>query len=133
MPNDMMKVFSFDTGIEQILRQDDLKSARLPDRTASLLPSEDHPSVRLNELFRAASLDRRILAFLKPELQDKNILIPARYHAILREVQERLKKEAEKRKSGKGGDTLESAAELLEEEKELMVLLDTYRNLLHQG
>jgi len=133
MADDTMKLFSLDRGIEQILGWDDLEGSRLPDRTASLLPSEDHPSIRLNELFQAPSLDRRILATLKPDLQDKNILIPTRYHAILQDVHKKLKEEALKRKSEKGGEALEHAAGLLEDEKELMALLDTYRNLLHQG
>ena len=127
------RIFSFDTGIEQILQGGEQVSESLPETRASLLPSSDHMSRRLEELFEAPSLDRLILSQLEPELHDKNILIPRRYHAMLAGVHERLQKLAEERKGKKGGRALADAAALLDEEKELMGLLSTYRNTLHQA
>jgi hypothetical protein len=90
-------------------------------------------SRRLEELFEAPSLDRLILSQLEPELDDQNILIPTRYHAMLVGVHERLQKLAEEKKGKKGGRALADAAALLDEEKELMGLLSTYRSTLHQA
>ena len=127
------QIFSFDTGIEQILQGDETLSSGLPESRASLLPSSDHMSRRLEELFKARSLDRFILSQLEPELQDKNILIPTRYHAMLAGIHESLKSLAKKREGKKGGRALEDAVALLEEEKELLGLLSTYRSILHKA
>ena len=127
------KLFSFGKGIEQILRGDETANGSLPKTRATLLPSSDHMSRRLEELFEAPSLDRLILSHLEPELEDKDILIPTRYHAMLVGVHERLKGLAEKRRGEKGGRALEDAAKLLDEEKELMGLLSTYRSILHKA
>lgn len=133
MTDQIAKTFSLDTGIEQILKSGESETAKLPVDRSAILPSDDHLKIQLNRLFNAPSLDDQILSLLKPALLNKNILIPARYQALLKSIQRKIKKAAEKNKSGKGERALAEAAELLEEEQELLELLNTYRNILHKA
>lgn len=133
MPGDSLKILSFDTGIEQILRGGDPESSSLPDGTAALLPSEEHPDRHLDQVIQTPSLEDHILASLKPEISDKNVIIPSRYGPMIEETYEALRQAAEKSQSDTNTDLLEEAAHLLEEDQELMQLLMTYRNLLHKA
>ena len=128
-----MKVLSFDRGIEQVHQGGDPERTLLPSQRTSVQPSEKHPDVRLNQLFDASSTDRRLLDGLKPDIQDKNVLMPARYHDMLRKVHQCLKEALEHGRGEEGRRILEEAAALLKEEKGLMDLLETYRNILQQA
>jgi hypothetical protein len=127
------KSFSLDTGIEQILWGDKVKTANLPEDRGAITPSADLPDARLERLFNAPSLENFIAGLLKPSLKDKGLLIPARYQVALRHVRDLLKQMAEGADDSEEGRTLEDAAALLEQEDGLMELLNTYRNILHRA
>jgi hypothetical protein len=133
LADDMMKVFSFDRGIERVLQGGDPERTLLPSQRTSVQPSEKHPDVRLHQLFDAPSMDSRLLDGLKPDLHDKSILVPARYHAMLGKVHRWIREASEDGRGEEGRRILEEAAALLEEEKGLMDLLDIYRYILHQA
>ena len=130
---DRREIFSFENGIEGIIEGDYQDGVKLPEVPPYMSPSVEHLSGRVDEIIRTPNLDYYLISSLEPDVQDQSILNPSRYHAILVEVHERMKQEADKRKGRDAGRDLEKAAALLEEEKELRDLLNVYRNLLHQA
>ncbi len=130
-----LKFLALDTGIERIIRQSDHADAqRLPGTISKpLLPSEELPAQYLDQTLKKPSLEQQLLAFLKPDIKEKGILIPARYQALMKDVRNKLLKAAEKAERPGKGDALSEAAGVLEEELKQMALLNMYRRVLLRG
>lgn len=122
------KIFSFNTGIEQILANV-AEDTKLPDSTFQLIPSQVQPDNHLDRLFSAKGLEELAIDALMPELIDRELLIPERYKRRLQDSIDALKKEASLHK-GKDGENIFNAARMLEGEQELSKTLSMFRNLL---
>jgi hypothetical protein len=126
-------LLSFNTGIEQILVGSEKGADALPQSTG-LFPSDGPRRFHLDEAIRGkASLEETLLSHLSPEIQNRQILIPARYHAAMKETCESLKEEVEKRGASPNQKILTRAVTLLEREKDHMDLLNYFRNVLLKG
>lgn len=125
---DAGRILTFDVGIEQVLASLP-EDARLPEADRPLIPSEIEPDHHLESVLGAKGLDEVAVDALKPELTDRDLLIPERYRAMLDDSVEELKKEAASARSH-DGDALFQAATMLEADKGLVELLSTFRNLL---
>jgi hypothetical protein len=131
--NKIPNVFSPETGIERILWNEDQITTGLPEERGAITPSEDLFDLRLNRLFEATTLENLILAWLRPSLNDKNIIIPARYQAMLQEVHQRLEQMLTEMDDAESRQALQDAVSLINEEIEHRGLLNTYINLLHRA
>jgi hypothetical protein len=129
MPSQNIRVLSFDTGIDHIIQGDDVVPEKLPD-TTGLLPSEEHLRLHLDEMLHPLSLEEQVLNRLTPNISNKGILIPARFHSLIEETYHELKQQAEMPGPLNKKEALISAARVLEEEKELMDLLNSNRKIL---
>ena len=129
MPDNSIRVLSFDTGIEQIIQGDDIVSEQLPD-TTGLLPSEEHLRFHLDEALHSPSLEEQVINLLSPNISNKEILIPARFHSLIEETGSELMQEAEEHGLTNSKSDLANAVKVLQEEKELMDLVNSNRKIL---
>ncbi len=124
MALDRLTVLRFDTGIEEIVNLDGFESPSLPDADV-ILPNESYISSHLERVLTLPSFDSRILEELKPEVSFKEILIPTRYRALLRESLEVLEE-----MKGVDGELLNRGRELFEEENGLLSVFLFFNNIL---
>lgn len=123
------QAFSPNLGIERIIQSyEGPGSAMLPDSTRVLPTDALTGSAGLRDLY-APAWDRRMQAFLQPQLRSRDLLIPGVLSLRLKQAGRELAEAARKSKSA----PLRDAARLLEEDQDLKSLLETYRNLLLQG
>ncbi len=124
----------FETGIYRIERQDrrPCDDKLLPD-SGQVLPSEAPPARHLDRLLKPPSLENRLVAFLKPDITRKEILVPARYRALMEDVHGHLHIAAQNASGTDGSRVLENAARLLGQELKDMDLLNMYRSVLLKG
>jgi hypothetical protein len=117
----------FDTGIERIIRQDGTPESRLPEMTP-ILPSNDQPRDQLAEVLDQPSLLGAIDAFVRPEVHERDILLPTRFAALFHDLQGVMQEAVAHRPYA--AQELEGAAKLLAAEQADRDLLETYRNTL---
>ena len=122
------RILSFDVGIEEILEAIS-DEARLPDGDSPLIPSEMGPQNYIESILKARGLDELLVDALKPEVHELSMLIPERYGAMLLDTIDSLKMEAA-RSGEKDGEILFEAARSLEEDRGLVELMTTLRNIL---
>lgn len=115
-------------GLEQVLRQEQA-AVRLPETTLELFPADEQPTVHLEKLLRANSIESGILQALKPNLPNKEIFSPSRFNVLLDEAASSLK---DILAAGSDPD-LREALDLLQADRENKDLLNLYRSLLHKG
>jgi hypothetical protein len=125
-----LRSLNFDTGIEQIIREQGESDARLP-QSSSIFPSVEQTRPQLDQVLKRESLDDLVDSFLRPKVHHLEVLLPERYAALLDETQKELKAIA--KRDRQLGAELRDAAELLAEEQELRALLHAYRNTLLQA
>ena len=124
-----MKI-SIETGIEQILyEQSQVGEKNLPENINTLLPSEEHVNHELDKVFSATNLDDYLLALAKPEITNSDVLKPDVFHRLFSQLPDILDALSEDMDPECQQD-LNNAAVLLKEEKDLINLLNLYRNLL---
>ena len=130
MASDYLRVLSFDTGIEKILRESLDTPQALPDRVQFRPVGQQIPA-RLEGLLQAQTLERLVQDFVAPDVRDPEILTPARYEGLIQDCQQSLLSRAE---SGDADSAvLTKAADLLGDEQQLRALLSAYRNTLIQA
>jgi hypothetical protein len=117
----------FDTGIERIIRQDGTAESRLPEMTP-ILPSNEQPRLELDEVLDQPSLLGALEAFVRPEVHERDILLPNRFAGLFHDLQGVLQGAIEHR--GYAAEELRAAVKLLGEEQADRDLLETYRNTL---
>jgi type III secretion protein X len=120
---------SFAYGIDRVVHFH-APLAELPAR-ADLRPSEADSRPQLEMLLAAQTLDDWALAELLPRLANPEILTPARFAQVLREMMAALRRSASA--NPRAARSLGRAAGLLADEVAMRELLDMYRNALVQG
>ncbi len=125
---------AFDRGIDRIThaRQQELPS--LPEREQAL-PPDVGTQPQLESLLALPTLDDALNAALRPQLAQRDLLMPARFRDALQGALERLGAAAEQAQAGAPEDarTLNRAVRLLKEESSLRELAQMYRSALYQG
>lgn len=125
------RLMNFDHGIDDIVYAGKEQNAEgLPDRR-NLLPSDDNMRAQLSQLLEKPNTERFLEESLRPEIKDRDLLMPGQFANALRETLKSLTQAAETA----GGDarTLNRAVRLLKEETNLRELVAMYRSALYQG
>ena len=123
---------SFDAGIERILSRSDPIAPSLPESN-QVLPGETHYEEHLTDLLLPPSVEQALAESFRPDVEHREILTPVGYETALDETETTMRTSIDRSISRSDQEKLESAVQLLEEEKNLRELLRTYRHLLHQG
>jgi type III secretion protein X len=119
---------AFDRGIDRIVHE------RTPDalpEALNIAPSEMPQPAELDRLLALPNLDDYLQGTLHPQLDNKDLLQPARFRQALEGAREALRQAAED--DPENAKTLNRAARLLSEEADLRDLLQMYRSMLLQG
>jgi|RhiMethySRZTD1v2_1073278.scaffolds.fasta_scaffold00433_34 type III secretion protein X len=119
---------AFDRGIDRVVHE------RTPDalpQALNMSPSEMPQPAELDRLLALPNLDDYLQQALHPELDNKELLQPARFRQALEGAREALRQAAEA--SPEDAKALNRAARLLSEEGDLRDLLQMYRSMLLQG
>lgn len=128
-PNRLM---SFDHGIDTIVyaSKGEQAAQALPERR-NLTPSDDPVRAQLTQLLEKPNIGSFLEEVLRPEIGNRDLLMPSQFAEALREA---LKALADLAESG-GGDSrvLNRAVRLLKEETNLRDLVAMYRSALYQG
>jgi type III secretion protein X len=128
-PNRLM---SFDHGIDTITyaHKDEQVARSLPERR-NLMPSDDPVRAQLTQLLEKPNIGHFLEDALRPDIGDRDLLMPSEFAEALREALKALAGMAE---TG-GGDSrvLNRAVRLLKEETNLRDLVAMYRSALYQG
>ncbi len=127
-----MKITPLDKGLEDISWEIGEVANELPD-VSFLTPSELPPEHKLDSVILSPSVDEKILSSLKPPLKDRSITNPVRFNQLTISTANKLKKLADKMKAGSDRIVAKIAADVLDEQRELMEILNAYRKLLVQG
>ena len=126
----------FDRGIDRITHARQDATGGLPERGESA-PAETGARAQLDTLLAQPSLDDVLETVLRPQLEHRELMVPARFRAALDDVLQRLGTEAEAAPaSGADADQtriLNRAVRLLKEECGLRDLVQMYRSTLYQG
>lgn len=125
-----IKGISFDRGIERIISSREARQGELP-REGRLAPSDGRAVPRLDQLLYTPTLADGLIQELAPQLEDRDLLLPDRFHHALAGAQETLAQEAAHHPEHKA--LFRQAAALLREERALRDLLDMYRSALFKG
>ncbi|WP_276807898.1 hypothetical protein [Castellaniella defragrans] len=125
------RIMSFDHGIDTIVyaRKDEQSAQGLPERR-NLLPSDDPVRAQLTQLLEKPNIGRFLEDALRPDIGNRDLLMPSEFAEALREALKSLAGLAER-----GGDNrvLNRAVRLLKEETNLRDLVAMYRSALYQG
>ena len=128
-PNRLM---SFDRGIDNIVfaRKEDQAAQELPERR-NLTPSDDNVRPQLSQLLEKPNTVRFLEEELRPQIDDRDLLMPTRFADTLKDVLKDLTAQAD---AGVGDSrVINRAVRVLKEETSLRELVALYRNALHQG
>lgn len=126
------RLMSFDHGIDAIVyaRKDETNAQGLPERR-NLLPSDGNVRAQLSELLEKPNTERFLEDALRPDIGDRDLLMPSQFAEAMKEALRELAALAE----GGAGDSrvLNRAVRLLKEETNLRELVAMYRSALYQG
>lgn len=122
---------SSDTEIGRAAKRESLERVRLPS-AFSIRPDTAHHELHFLESFTSPSLEQRLVKSLCPAIGNPELLTPGCYQSMLERAQGELKETArglplENQKS------LQITSDLMDKQKELQDLLNTYRHVLHQA
>ncbi|MEG1681405.1 MAG: hypothetical protein RR326_15015 [Stenotrophomonas sp.] len=131
---------TFDRGIESITYARDQADMSMPERSQSA-PPEGGVRAQLAMLLERQTLDDSISAAIRPNLPDRDLLVPVKFREALDGALHRLKEAAASQTSSatnneEGGEKLRllnRATRLLSEESDLRDLVQMYRSALYQG
>ena len=127
------ELFSFTVGIEQILLdQGQHEDEHLPAST-TLFPSDIPLEQHLEQALGSHSLERAVLASLRPEVPHRESLLPGEMRTQLMEAARELGSNYQSAKRPEEREELAAALRVLEEDKDLRDMLNAYRNLLVSG
>lgn len=132
MAGEISNRLAFDVGIERISITSGPEVARLP-QTADVVPGDIAVEQKLADILYSPSWQQQLLDAIRTQVENREMLVPARYQAMLESAQEHLRLAAEKEENDEDREDLEAAAKFLDGAKELRDLLNTYRHLLHKG
>ena len=128
-PNRLM---NFDYGIDTIVyaRKDEQAARSLPERR-NLTPTDGPIRAQLSQLFEKPNIGSVLENALRPDIGNRDLLMPSQFAEALRETLKGLAHIAE---SGSGDSrVLNRAVRVLKEETNLRDLVAMYRSALYQG
>lgn len=130
---------AFDRGIDSVthLRPDDIRG--LPLRQEGP-PSELGGRPQLEALIDQPTLDQVLEDALRPQLENRELMVPSRFQSVLEGLHTALSRKLEEETSGEGTSLepedrriLQRAVRLLKSEQDLRSLVQMYRSVLYQG
>jgi len=127
----------FDRGIDSITYAQQDAQPSLPERSESA-PPEMGARAQLSELLDRPSMEDFLNTMARPQIVNRDLLVPARFREALDNALQHLRDAAAQRQpAGDGGDDdlrmLNRATRLLSEEVGLRDLVQMYRSTLYQG
>lgn len=123
----------FDRGIESITHARPEAATTMPE-SGDAPPPDVGARAQLDGLLQEHSMDDRLDEALRPRLENRALLAPARFHAALGAVQLLLRQTAQERADDSTeARVLNRAVRLLVEESSLRELVQMYRSALYQG
>lgn len=124
----------FERGIERILSRQDGATPGLPDGRR-LAPSDAPGVSQLEQLFTARGFEGFIDDAVRPQVPDRELLLPAAFRQALGEAQAVLRRRNEgiKDPRSRQARVLQRAIRLLSDEEDLRSLLRMYCSTLYQG
>ncbi len=126
-----MKITPLDQGIEEILWHEVGK--REVEIPSSIIPGDIPPENLLDELLRAPGLTERLTNSLSPQITHREILQPATFQTLTYHLPDRLREAAREADSSHTKRVLLEAADVFEEQRQHMEILNAYRKLLIKG
>ncbi len=132
MPNlNINRFMSFDRGIDNVVhRRSETETQGLPERR-NLTPSGDPVRTQLTQLLEQPNIGHILEEALRPEVDNRDLLLPSAFRTALQQVQKDLTALAHQ---GKGdGRILDQAIRVLNDETRLRDLVAMNRSLLYQG
>lgn len=123
----------FDQGIVSITHADREEATGMPERSDAP-PPDVGARAQLDMLLQKPSMDSRLGFFLRPDIENRDLLAPARFSAALGRVLENLRQAAKKEADASPRSrVLNRAVRLLNDESDLRGLVQMYRSALYQG
>ncbi|HVJ86622.1 MAG TPA: hypothetical protein VM452_13315 [Caulifigura sp.] len=123
---------NFDTGIEQILVQNDPRRTALPE-TGRTLPGDGQITHLLDQVLSPPSVEQSLMESFRPEITERDLLSPAGYESAREQAGPALQGALSSLPDSNDRQSVEQALQLLADDKSLRDLLNTYRNLLHRA
>jgi len=127
------RLMSFDYGIGDIVyagKDDSVEG--LSDRR-NLPPTDDNMRARLSQLLEKPNTESFLQEALRPEIGDRDLLMPSQFADVLREALKSLALAGQSPPWGGDARVLNRAQRLLKEETNLRELVTMYRSALYQG
>ncbi len=123
----------FDRGIDSITHVRGETASAMPER-GDAPPPDVGVRAQLDILLQKPSLDNRLDAALRPQLQNRELLSPGRFHEALNGVIQHLRQVAQNGPDApEQSRVLNRAVRLLTDESQLRELVQAYRSALYQG
>ena len=125
----------FDRGIDSITYAQQDAQPTLPERGESA-PPDVGARAQLSALLDRPSIDDFLESSTRPQIANRDLLVPARFRERLDNALQQLRDVAAQRQPAGGDDELRilnRATRLLSEEVGLRDLVQMYRSALHQG
>lgn len=123
---------TFDSGIEQIISQDEPSNVRLPDG-AIVLPGESPVENHLSSVLTPPSLEQSLIDTFRPAIEHPENLTPTGFRQAMEATYRDMERLAHQTSDPTDKKKLEAAAALLNDERSLHQLLNTYRHILHRA
>lgn len=121
---------SFERGIDRIISTGERAQVELP-RDGRLAPSDRRVMPRLDQLLHTATLTDIVTGELAPRIEDRDLLLPDRFHRTLDEVREEVALASARHPDHRA--LFKAATALLDEERDMRGLLDMFRSALMKG
>lgn len=124
----------FDRGIEDITYTGQAQASVLPGQR-ELTPAERAQGQHLEALLALPNMDSFLEAAIRPQVDDRDLLLPARFRLGMDEVLATLQQAAEaaERTDRESLKVLNRAIRLLNDEIDQRALIQMYRSSLYQG
>lgn len=126
------RLIAFDAGIEQILTQNDPLPVSLPDASRAA-PADGPVSRQLDEVLTPPSVEQALIASLRPDITQRDILSPVGYEAARQGAAAALNAAGRSTTDPAQREVIGRALDLLDNDRGLQDLLSTYRNILHRA
>ncbi|WP_461833109.1 type III secretion apparatus assembly protein SctX [Desulfothermus sp.] len=122
------KLLKFDVGIEDMFISGESESIHLP-KDNTVYPTEEMTIPSLESEMLSKNIEGYLLKELRPDIINKDILIPTRYKGLIHESLEIFDSLSKQDSDGVFSDT----KSLFVEENELLSMLSVFANLLIKG
>ena len=126
---------AFDRGIDSVTNTRQDAPTTLPERGESA-PPDGGVRAQLSALLDRPSIEDFLESFTRPQIANRDLLMPARFREQLDNALQQLRDVAAQRQPADGDDELRilnRATRLLSEEMSLRDLVQMYRSALYQG